>query len=154
VPSSAQDLRKLPPGRRLEQSRIHSQSTYILARGDDDPKNSILKFLKDNQIVYQQIGYPGDGSDVVSHNGRFVIPFLGDEGFYTTDGKKIGPLDDFMNGDLDCCSVDGWAYDDSGIYVQANAQGSGGMFPYPPKAQLILKINYRPNTFHLRLAKP
>lgn len=124
--------------------KIHPQNTYILARGDDDPKNSILKFLKDNQMVYQRIGYPGDGSDVVSHNGRFVIPFLGDEGFYTTDGKKIGPLYDFMNRDLDCCSVYGWAYDDSGIYVQANTQGSGGMFPYPPKAQSILKINLPP----------
>jgi hypothetical protein len=122
----------------------HSENNYILAIVGRDSTNSILRFLKDNQIVYQQIGYPNDGSNVVSHNGRFVIPFLGDVGFYTTDGRKIRPLDDFMRGDLDCCSVYGWAYDDSGIYVQANTQGSGGMFPFPPKAQPIIKLNLPP----------
>lgn len=123
---------------------VHSENNYILAIGSGDTTNSILKFLKDNQIAYQQIGYPGDGSDIVSHSGRFVIVFLGDRDFYTIDGKKIGTLYDFMNGDVDCCSIYNWAYDDSGVYVQANTQGSGEMFASPPKAQPILKLNLPP----------
>jgi hypothetical protein len=125
----------------LSPDLIHPENNYVLANKTYDDTNSILKFLKENQISYREVGYPNNGSDLVSHNGRFVMPFLGPDGFYTTGGTRIGPFYDFVRGDHLCCLAYGWAYDDSGIYVQGDSVGGSGMFPFPPKAQPILKLD-------------
>ncbi len=125
--------------------KAHPENNYILANKADDFSNSILKFLQDNKIAYEEISYPNNGSDLVSHNKRFVMPSKGSDGFYTIDGTRIGPFYDFIRGDHSCCVAYGWAYDDSGIYVQGDAIGEGGMFPFPPKAQPILKLDLPSN---------
>jgi hypothetical protein len=76
--------------------KIHPENNYILANLSGDFNNSILKFLNENQISYQEIGYPNNESDLVSHNGRFVLKFLGPNGFYIVRGTKIGPFSDFI----------------------------------------------------------
>ena len=125
--------------------KTHPEQAYVLAeRYGYDPTNSVLKFLKDNQISYHEVSYPNEGSKLVSHNGRFVTKLFGEDGFYTLDGTKIGPLyDNFIREYPGCCTTYGWAHDDSGIYAQAYIQ-SGGMFPNPTPRQPILKLNLPP----------
>jgi hypothetical protein len=120
----------------------HPENNYILANSYDF-SNSILKFLKDNQIAYTEIGYPDNGSDLVSHNGRFVMPALGPHGLYTVEGTRIGPFYDFIR-DHRCCLAHGWAHDDSGIYVQGSTAGSSSTVPFPGQVQPILKLNLPP----------
>ncbi|HEU0293374.1 MAG TPA: hypothetical protein VFR47_11600 [Anaerolineales bacterium] len=118
----------------------HPEQVYVLAEGYD-PTHSVLNFLKDNQISYQEINYPNEGKRRVSHNGRFVTKLFGEDGFYTAEGTKIGPLyDNFSRDYPGCCTTYGWAYDDSGVYAQAHIQ-SGGMFPNPTPRQPILKLD-------------
>ena len=124
----------------------HPEGNYILATpntaraGDEE---TIMKFLKDNQIAYTEVGYPNNGSDLISHNGRFVMPSRGTGGFYTVEGTKIGPFYDFIR-DRKCCLAYGWAYDDSGIYVQGSTEGSSSTVPSPGQVQPILKLNLPP----------
>ncbi len=123
--------------------KTHPEQAYVLAEGYD-PTRSVLNFLKDNQISYQEINYPNEGKKRVSHDGRFVTKLFGEDGFYTVDGTKIGPLyDNFIREYPGCCTTYGWAHDDSGIYAQAYIQ-SGGMFPNPTPRQPILKLNLPP----------
>lgn len=123
--------------------KAHPENNYILANRAYDFTNSILKFLKEHRIAYREIGYPNNGSDLISHNGRYVMPFLGPDGFYTAEGTRIGPFYDFIR-DHRCCLAYGWAYDDSGIYVQGSTVGSGFMLPFPGQVQPILKLNLPP----------
>jgi hypothetical protein len=124
--------------------KSHPENNYVMAiprRGSYWIEDDILKLLNDNQIAYTVISYPNSGYAGVSHNGQFATPLFRD-GFYTVDGTRIGPLyGNLTNGYKECCTAYGWAYDDSGIYVQGDTVGSGGMFPYPAKAQPILKLN-------------
>ena len=125
--------------------KTHSEQAYVLTESYGyDPSNSVLNFLNGNQISYHEISYPNEGPKRVSHNGRFVTKLFGDDGFYTVDGTKIGPLyDNFIREYPGCCTTYGWAHDDSGIYAQAHIQ-SGGMFPNPTPRQPILKLNLPP----------
>jgi hypothetical protein len=127
--------------------KTHPEQAYVLAeKYGYDPADSVLSFLKDHQISYQELIYPNEGPQFVSHNKRFVTRLFGEDGFYTLDGTKIGPLyDNFIGEYPGCCSTYGWAYDDSGIYAQAHIQ-SGGMFPYPTPRQPIIKI-YLPTEY-------
>ena len=123
--------------------KVHPENNYILANKAYDFNNSILKFLKDNRIAYTEIGYPNNESDLISHNGRFVLKFLVPAGYYTVEGAKIGPFSNFIR-DHRCCLAYGWAHDDSGIYVQGRTEGSSSTVPFPGQVQPILKLNLPP----------
>ncbi len=114
---------------------------YLLTNRLNDPVDSVLRFLTDNHIPYRRIGYAGDGTSRVSHNGRFVLPSLGSPGFYASDGARIGPLYDYVQRDQWCCRAYGWASDDSGVYAQGNVIGDATMFALPPPAQPIMKLD-------------
>lgn len=121
--------------------KSHPERAYVLA-SEREYFNPAPKLLEENQIPYHKIGYPNDGSALVSHNERFERPFWGgDRDFHMVDGARIGPVYDFNFGYDDCCRIYGWAYDDSGVYGQGSTVPEGGMFPYPSKAQPIIKLN-------------
>jgi hypothetical protein len=123
----------------------HPENNYVLAiprSGRYWDTRSILKFLDDNQIAYTEIDRARSGSAGPSHDGHFIARF---DGFFTAEGRNIGPMYDSIAYIAGSPVAYGWAYDDSGVYVQFFEGGSLWIFPrLPPKQQPILKINLSP----------
>jgi hypothetical protein len=123
--------------------KTHPENNYILASRRSgqywDPE-SILTFLNDNHIAYIEVDKEFfSGSAGPSHDGRFIARF---DGFFTSDGQEIGPLYDSIAYLVGSPVAYGWAYDDSGVYVQYLEGGTLWIFPQlPRKKQPILKIN-------------
>ncbi len=120
--------------------KAHPEHIYVLTNRLNYPRDSVLRFLQNNQIPYVRIGHAGDGTPLISHNGRFLIPSSGPSGLYAADGKRIGPLYEYVQSQW-CCYAYGWASDDSGVYAQGDVNSNADLFALPPPAQPILKLD-------------
>jgi len=122
--------------------KVHPERVYVLASEDYYP-NSILKFLKDNQITYTEIDFPNQRPQ--SHGGRFIASFVWREGFnfFTVADEHLISKAELPDLALDTLYA-GWAYDDSGIYILSRAGGSLIIPPLLEKKQPILKIYLPP----------
>lgn len=118
--------------------KAHPERAYVLASNEYYP-NSILKFLKDNQISYMEIDFPNQSKQ--SHDGRFVVKG-GYSFFAISDGHLISHVDLPNLGSAMVFA--GWTYDDSGIYIHSRSEESLIFPPILEKKQPVLKIYLPP----------